>query len=422
MTTQTPIFILSCSRSGSSLLRYLIDTHPDIASPSELQLAELCQQLYYAIAATLGVTSDAPDIASKDREILLEVRQIVSGILERYTRAKNKRLWCEKTPKNLDKIDVLKAVFPDARFICLYRNAMDVVHSLIECSRVSFSEEQLYYLSRNSGNLVGGMVEYWIDKTQKLLKFERANPHQCWRIRYEAYVLNPEKTLEPMFDFLEVARDPTIAEKVFQVEHDPGWSDGKVQFSGKINTNSIGKGSTLSRETIPDHLLARMNQLLEELDYPIIGENWDYSPSPYRPTDLPKNAAEVFSVEEFFSRYLPKKIPKLIEGLPSDRVVYQFILTGASDRYWTLDLTQPDNPIYQGSTEAADCTLTLSSEDLLAVINSQVNPLDLWNQGKIKSVGDREYAEKLAAFLVGRSDWQKDTDFWWQNRLGAWKK
>ena len=48
------VFILCTPRSGSSLLRYILDTHPAICCPGELSLGQLCKDLYTAFYYTVG--------------------------------------------------------------------------------------------------------------------------------------------------------------------------------------------------------------------------------------------------------------------------------------------------------------------------------------------------------------------------------
>ena len=40
-----PVFVLCCGRSGSTLLRFLLDAHPDLACPPETNVATLCAHL-----------------------------------------------------------------------------------------------------------------------------------------------------------------------------------------------------------------------------------------------------------------------------------------------------------------------------------------------------------------------------------------
>jgi sulfotransferase family protein len=42
---QDPVFVLCMGRSGSTLLRFLLDAHPELACPPETSLPELCGQL-----------------------------------------------------------------------------------------------------------------------------------------------------------------------------------------------------------------------------------------------------------------------------------------------------------------------------------------------------------------------------------------
>src|SRR5215475_8382179 len=95
-----PIFILSCGRAGSTLLRYIVDTHPDIACPAELILGELCVALYHSVYYSLGQIV-ASDETERKRIVAEKVRQIISALMEEYKTAKGKSFWCDKTPGNL---------------------------------------------------------------------------------------------------------------------------------------------------------------------------------------------------------------------------------------------------------------------------------------------------------------------------------
>src|SRR5215510_15752911 len=248
------IFILSCERAGSTLLRYIVDTHPDIACPAELNLGELCDALYHSVYYSLGqvVASDETERSSRAAQ---KVRQIVSALMDEYTTAKGKRIWCEKTPRNLQTLEILHEVFPDARYICLHRNCMDVVHSSLEVNWPSFMNQLAPYIKRNHENLTAAIVDSWIDKTGKLVAFERANQEKCFRITYESLVLEPVASLDAMFAFLGLRFDPRLLDSVFLVRHDEGPGDDRIQFSKEIRKGSLGQGSTLSPRRIPSLLL-----------------------------------------------------------------------------------------------------------------------------------------------------------------------
>src|SRR5688572_32570200 len=205
-----PIFVLSCERSGSTLLRYIIDTHPQVCSPAHLHLGQLCRSLYTSIFYSTGQTMEVRDEATRERLVAGEVRAIVDGFMQGYARTKGKQMWCEKTTDNLQYLRILRDVFPDARYVCLYRNCMDVVHSSIECSRLGFMPELAPYVRKRPDNVVAAMVESWIEKTKILIEFEQAHLAQCFRIKYETLVAEPARTLAPMFGSIGLDWDENL--------------------------------------------------------------------------------------------------------------------------------------------------------------------------------------------------------------------
>lgn len=70
-------------------------------------------------------------------------------------------------------------LFPNARFICLYRHCFDVVRSAIEVSKYGlFGYGLEEYLRRFPANTVQGLTDYWLDKTALILDFEREHSDQ----------------------------------------------------------------------------------------------------------------------------------------------------------------------------------------------------------------------------------------------------
>src|SRR5690242_11096690 len=101
-----PAFILSPARSGSTLLRYIIDTHPVFCSPPELNLGRVCESLYRALYHTTTASE-------KDQVVYQEIRSIISGFMGSYAAGKGKPRWCDKSPDNLHHLPILYRVFPD---------------------------------------------------------------------------------------------------------------------------------------------------------------------------------------------------------------------------------------------------------------------------------------------------------------------
>ena len=399
-----PVFVLSCERSGSTLLRFIIDTHREICSPAHLHLGQLCRSLYTSIFFSLGQTLDVTDEAMRKRAVIVETRRVIDELMQRYVTAKGKRMWCEKTTENLQYLNLLYDVFPDARYICLYRNCMDVVHSSIECSRLGFIPELVRYVQKQPDNIVAAMVDSWIEKTSVLLDFELAHPAQCFRITYETLVAEPSQTLAAMFAALELDWDESLLNEVFSTHHDQGSGDRKVLFTKKIQTDSIGRGSTISRSFIPDSLLEKMNRLLARLDYPQVGDDWDNAPSPYLPAGIaagiPTQESEsVSSIEEMFRNYVPQLLKDGNAALAGINGRCKFEV-GDGGGTWMLTLRES-----QGVAEAldgeADCTVRISAADLLDLVNGRLNSIAAFDQGKIHIMGDYDLANKVGRLLFG---------------------
>jgi hypothetical protein len=127
------VFVVCAGRSGSTLLRFLLDAHPDLACPPETRLPAMCAQL----ATVWQQLACAP--APKDRNqppvpglAVARIRQTVNLMIGPYLAQRGKRRYCDKSLGAAEHVGVLREVFPGARFVCLYRHPMDVIASGIE--------------------------------------------------------------------------------------------------------------------------------------------------------------------------------------------------------------------------------------------------------------------------------------------------
>jgi protein-tyrosine sulfotransferase len=387
-------FIISTARSGSTLLRYILNSHPAISCPGELYLGQLCRDLYLTINHTKGQVAAGSDKAKRELIVLAEVRRIVCELMDSYARARNALMWCEKTPTNVDHLRILARVFPEAKYICLYRNCLDVVYSLIEANTHGWYPDLVQYVHRRPENLISAMIESWIDKTNRMVEFELANPANCFRLKYESLVLDPPDTLKPLFEFLCLEWDPLVLSKVFSTQHDPGPGDIKIRFSRRINESSIGKGSRLPLRAIPEDLLEKMNNLLVKLDYAVIGPDWDFTPSPYRAEPADGRDEHVEEVEQVFTNHIPQRIRAQKESLEGIKGKCKFIIPELGSRAWMIDLTGEAGHLVSGDS-AADFTITISADDLTDIVSGRSNAGEAFLQGKLKVGGDLTLANAV---------------------------
>jgi protein-tyrosine sulfotransferase len=396
-----PLFILSCARSGSTLLRYILDTHPEICSPAELNLGALCKALHATLYDTIAVVSCGGDEQARERVALAEVRRRVTEIMEAYARSKNKSRWCEKSPMNLNHLDILQRVFPDAHYICLYRHGLDVAHSCLELSRQGFVEDLFVHVQSSPQNLVAAMIDYWNDRTARLLAFEKQHRTQCFAITFESLVFRPADTLQSLCAFLGVEWRPEILSRIFSTHHDEGAGDRKILFSKEVETQAVGKGAMLSQRRIPTSVIERMSSLLLELGYPVLGPDWSSWPHrQWLDAQTRGHSLDARSVQDFFVRCLPQRLDARNGSHEAPKAVFRVVVDGKDRDHWMIDLTGTAARIYRGD-DRADCTMMVSESDLMAIVNGRLNAGAAFAQGRLRADEKLGLARTLGKAILG---------------------
>jgi hypothetical protein len=157
-----PVFVLTSARSGSTLMRYLLDAHPELACPAETGLPSLGLQL----ASSLMIMNGAPkpslqatSLAGIPEPVVSRVRATLDSMMGQYLADRNKRRFCEKSLGTAKFADLLIRLYPDVRFIGLVRHVMDFIASAAEANPwgplgYGFDE----YVTGGSGNMVRNLA------------------------------------------------------------------------------------------------------------------------------------------------------------------------------------------------------------------------------------------------------------------------
>lgn len=258
-----PIFLLSDFRTGSTMLRFALDAHPDICCPGELNMAVFCQHAFRLVELTTD--DELASAADLLRLRLATVRQMTDQLMNAYCTRKGKSRWCEKSPNNTTYLNLIHAVFPDAQYICLFRHALDQVHSFLEMNDIEGRLEP--YLSRHGGHIVTAAIDRWCSQAEKLLAFEHLHRSMAYRVRYEQLVEAPEEQLAGLMRFLGYEPTPGLSVMGFGVRHDRGPADLKVKHASKIDGDRTGKGRTTDLGAVPVGLRRRLSKVLADLGY-----------------------------------------------------------------------------------------------------------------------------------------------------------
>jgi protein-tyrosine sulfotransferase len=214
-----PFFIVGSGRSGTTLLRRVLQASPEVHIPPEMHALGECIRLYrrnrtlpwpelvrtalsafaldpeferFGVAlAPLAAALDG--LAPRERSLA----RVLDALYRSHAAASGEACarWGDKTPLNAFALAPIRAVFPRARFVHLLRDGVDVAHSYVEAGL----QPDLATAARR-----------WRDSVAAVRRFAARHPARCLELRYEALVRAPERTLPALFRFLGLRWDPAF--------------------------------------------------------------------------------------------------------------------------------------------------------------------------------------------------------------------
>ncbi|HEY9536447.1 MAG TPA: sulfotransferase [Kiloniellaceae bacterium] len=210
-TAKPPVFLLGSQRSGTTMLRLMLNNHPSLSIPHESAFITICFRRL----------SQYGDLGQKDnaRKLLADVmrhplvqrgklvadpdailarpirdyRDFVDAIFRCYADAQGKPRWGDKTPFYTPDIDIIRRVFPDAKIVHLVRDGRDVV----------LSQRSIEWMSGNLPKLVLD----WQWKTTIAHKVGAVLGDDFLEVRYEDLVCRPEAILRQICAFIDEPYD-----------------------------------------------------------------------------------------------------------------------------------------------------------------------------------------------------------------------
>ncbi len=402
------IFILSLPRTGSTVLRLILDTHPDVLCPDELNLGRLLKALYdtnEGLAEGSGTAVSTPEEIDPASPGAAETRRLVTAMLGDAARRKGKSLWCDKSPSNLEHMAEIAALLPGSRFILLHRHCLDFASSCLRFSTYGwFLTVVEDYVRRDHRNFLRAAIRAWNEKTRDLLDFEAAHPGDCHRLRYEDLVASPEDTARRLFAFLGLTLPPDLLARVFSSpHHQRSWNgDPNALFSRAIVDDSVGRGAELNPRAfarVPADLLRTMNELLATLGYPAVATTatgFDMglgkaaaSPRP----DAPQTAAAAPAAggpPAIPAAAIFAMIGQRLAAQPAlasqVRTSFKIVLSGEGGGRWVLDLTEPPGRVVPDGDDA-QCVITTSAADFAEIVAGRLNPAVAAQQARMRIEG-----------------------------------
>lgn len=262
------VVVGGCGRSGTTLMRVILDTHPNLCCGPESELFLPRWPSSARLATRFGL--DEPEV----RTSLVQSRaqaEFIDRFFARYCRLRGRTRWAEKTPRNVLHLSYIFDRFPQARFIHMVRDGRDTVCSLRTHPRFKLVDGRL--VPRNTRRPLERCIRRWVTEVRAGLEF-RHDPRYL-EVRYEDLVQRPRETLETVFAFL----DEPFDERVLSFHQASGSSRDVQNFpqnweaTQPLYTRALSRWQTdLSREEI-DTFKRMAGPLLVELGY-VSDERW----------------------------------------------------------------------------------------------------------------------------------------------------
>jgi hypothetical protein len=207
-----PVFILCSVRSGSTLLRVLLNSHSQLCAPHEIHLRDIAVEAKskYIEKALAQVQLDAGQL-----EYVLW-----DWILNRELEESGKPILVNKAPNNLFIADRIAECWPDARFVYLLRHPGAIARSRHELRPQDTPERNVSMVLR-----YGRALE------------EARGRHPGFVVRYEELAADPARVTQELCGFLGVAWEPGMLE-YGRYSHG-GYRAGLGDWKDKIKSGTV---------------------------------------------------------------------------------------------------------------------------------------------------------------------------------------
>ena len=216
MTGGAPLLVLGVRRSGTTLLRVILDRSSALAIPDESYFVPQLAERHGAHVDPddfLDDLSRLPTVREWDVS-LEEVRgrlrpgmalgDAVAAVYETYAARFGKARWGDKTPMYMAYLPLLERLFPTALYVHLIRDGRDAATSFLAMPRGIVTESWAH------PRTAAGFACQWWTEVEAARALGRRVGDRYLEVRYEDLVRAPAAAIERICAFAGLAYEPSM--------------------------------------------------------------------------------------------------------------------------------------------------------------------------------------------------------------------
>ncbi|MDQ3175479.1 MAG: sulfotransferase [Acidobacteriota bacterium] len=226
-------FVVGVGRSGTTLLRLMLDAHPDLAIPPETHFIPAAALAHKRTLtprrAFLKTLTSHPmwqdhgiEVDLLDKRIStikpFDLSEALRAFYQLYAERHAKTRWGDKTPFYVRRMKLIQNLLPEARFVHIIRDGRDV----------ALSNRGLWF----GPNSIEEAAELWVSWIEEARDQSRHLSHYL-EIRYEDLLMDTETSLQRISEFIALPWNSamldyhkTAEQRMQEMHRDLRWQGG----------------------------------------------------------------------------------------------------------------------------------------------------------------------------------------------------
>jgi hypothetical protein len=225
-----PIIVGGCHRSGTSLVRRILNAHSSIYCGPEIKFFKDWYGDYINDPIKHARFIQSARSILPEEELFSLMGKTFIELHVRAAEMNHKRRWADKNPENVLYLPQWQQLLGNAWcFVQVVRNPLDTLGSMAEAN---------FKYTVPSG--LEAQIEFYKLYSEAGMNYYEAHPDRSYRIIYERLVESPREEIERLMHWLGERAEPNQLH-FNSVTHQAGLEDPKVQKTQKIHTDQIGR-------------------------------------------------------------------------------------------------------------------------------------------------------------------------------------